>query len=104
VDGIREELHRGGNTLEQAIAKALLSAGRGVLITAITLVTSVIIWSFSSLRLQADMGILIAIWLGISAATALFVMPTMVYVFRPAFIVGARKHPIEIAETQYKAA
>jgi uncharacterized protein len=104
VDGIREELHRGGNTLEQAIAKALLSAGRGVLITAITLVTSVIIWSFSSLRLQADMGILIAIWLGISAATALFVMPTMVYVFRPAFIVGGRKHPIEIAETQYRTA
>lgn len=104
VDGIREELHRGGNTLEQAIARALLSAGRGVLITAITLVTSVIIWSFSSLRLQADMGILIAIWLGISAATALFVMPTMVYVFRPAFIVGGRKHPIEIAERQYKAA
>jgi predicted RND superfamily exporter protein len=104
VDGIREELHRGGNTLEQAIAKALRSAGRGVLITAITLVTSVIIWSFSSLRLQADMGILIAIWLGISAATALFVMPTMVYVFRPAFVVGGKQHPVGFARTQYKAA
>jgi predicted RND superfamily exporter protein len=99
VDAIREELHHGGNTMEQAITKALRSAGRGVLITAITLITAVIIWSFSSLRLQADMGVLIAIWLGISAASALFVMPAMVYVFRPAFVVGSSKRPIEIAES-----
>ena len=85
--------------MEQAITKALRSAGRGVLITAITLITAVIIWSFSSLRLQADMGVLIAIWLGISAASALFVMPAMVYVFRPAFVVGSSKRPIEIAES-----
>jgi len=104
VDGIREELHRGGVTIEQAITKALRSAGRGVLITAVTLITSVIIWSFSSLRLQADMGILIAIWLGISAASALFVMPAMVYVFRPEFVVGSSRHPIELAEAQAKAA
>lgn len=104
VDGIREELHHGGNTIEQAITKALRSAGRGVLITAITLITSVIIWSFSSLRLQADMGILIAIWLGISAATALFVMPAMVYVFRPAFVVGSSKHPVEISEVESQPA
>lgn len=104
VDGIREELQHGGNTLEQAIAKALLSAGRGVLITAITLITSVILWSMSSLRLQADMGILIAIWLGISAATALFIMPAMVYVFRPAFVVGAARPPVGFVEPCYEAA
>ncbi|MGE5471624.1 MAG: efflux RND transporter permease subunit [Bacteroidota bacterium] len=98
VDGIREELHHGNCTIEQAITKALRSAGRGVLVTAITLITSVIIWSFSSLRLQADMGILIAIWLGISAASALFVMPALVYVFRPEFVVGSKKHPVELAE------
>ncbi len=104
VDGIREELHHGTGTIEQAITKALKSAGRGVLVTALTLVTSVIIWSFSSLRLQADMGILIAIWLGISAASALFVMPAMVYVFRPEFVVGSKRHPIEIAEEEVQAA
>ena len=97
-------MQHAGTTLEQAIAKALLSAGRGVLITAITLITSVILWSMSSLRLQADMGILIAIWLGISAATALFIMPAMVYVFRPAFVVGARPAPVEYVEPRYEAA
>ena len=104
IDGIREELHRGESTIEQAITKALLSSGRGVLITAITLITSVIIWSFSLLRLQADMGVLIAIWLGISAASALFVMPAMVYVFRPEFVVGSKRHPIELAGQQVQPA
>ncbi|RTL57013.1 MAG: RND transporter [Rhodocyclaceae bacterium] len=104
VDGIREELHHGVSNIEQAITKALRSAGRGVLITALTLITSVIIWSFSSLRLQADMGVLIAIWLGISAASALFVMPAMVYVFRPEFVVGSKRHPIAIAEEQVQLA
>lgn len=97
VDGIREGLHR-GETLEQAVASALLGSGKGVLITALTLITSVIIWSFSSLRLQADMGVLIALWLFISATSALVLMPAMVYVFRPAFVVGGKGHPIERSE------
>lgn len=97
VDGIREELHH-STDIEAAIIKSLTSAGRGVLITALTLITSVGLWSFSSLRLQADMGLLIALWLFISAFSALFIMPAIVYVFRPAFIVGSKQHPIERAE------
>jgi predicted RND superfamily exporter protein len=98
VDGIREELHHSRCSIEDAITKALRSAGKGVLITVITLVTSVILWSFSSLRLQAEMGVLIAIWLSISAASALFLMPALVYVFRPEFVVGSKHHPIDLAE------
>ncbi|NMG74725.1 efflux RND transporter permease subunit [Aromatoleum diolicum] len=96
VDGIREELHH-HRDIGRAIAKSIASAGKGVLITALTLVTSVVLWSFSSLRLQADMGVLIAIWLFISACSALFLMPAMVLVFRPEFIVGSKRHPIEQA-------
>ncbi|SOE98790.1 Predicted exporter protein, RND superfamily [Burkholderia sp. OK233] len=91
VDGIKEELHENpGCDLIQAIEKSLNSAGRGVLITASTLVVSVVLWSFSSLRFQAEMGLLMAIWLLISAGSALFLMPAMVYVFRPKFVVGDR--------------
>lgn len=96
VDGIREELHH-HKDVGRAIIKSIGTSGKGVLITALTLVTSVVLWSFSSLRLQADMGVLIAIWLFISAASALFLMPAMVYVFRPEFIVGSKRHPIEQA-------
>lgn len=100
VDGIREELHHSDNVakdVEQAIVKSLMSAGRGVAITAITLITSVVLWSFSSLRLQADMGVLIGLWLFISAFSALFIMPALVNVFRPEFILGSRRRPIEHA-------
>lgn len=96
VDGIREELHH-HKDVGRAILKSISTSGKGVLITALTLVTSVVLWSFSSLRLQADMGVLIAIWLFISAASALFLMPAMAYVFRPEFIVGSRRRPIEQA-------
>ena len=96
VDGIREELHH-HRDVGRAIARSIATAGKGVLITALTLVTSVVLWSFSSLRLQADMGVLIAIWLFISATSALFLMPAMVYVFRPEFIIGSKRHPIEQA-------
>ncbi|MDB5921049.1 MAG: efflux transporter, family [Massilia sp.] len=85
VDAIREEMHAEAD-LKQAIINALNSAGLGVLITVMTLVLGVILWSFSSLRLQAEMGALIAIWLMISAAASLILMPALVYVFKPAFV------------------
>lgn len=87
VDAIKEEVRRVGD-LRQAIAHALASAGRGVLITCLTLVVGVALWSMSSLRLQAEMGVLIAIWLTISAAASLLLMPALVYVFKPRFVVG----------------
>jgi predicted RND superfamily exporter protein len=93
VDGIREELHDGGS-LEHAIVASLRTAGKGVLITALTLTASVGLWWSSSLRFQADMGILMAIWLFVSAVSALFLMPAMVYVFRPDFIMAESGKPI----------
>lgn len=87
VDGIREELHH-HNDLKQAIRESLRTAGKGVLITALTLTVSVVLWLQSSLRFQAEMGLLMAIWLFVSAFSALFIMPAMIYVFRPKFIVG----------------
>jgi len=85
VDEIREELHK-GNTLFGSIERSLLSAGRGVLVTAATLITSVIIWYFSSIRFQAEMGMLMALWLFISAASSLLLMPALVVVLKPAFV------------------
>lgn len=89
VDGIREELQE-HDDLALAIRNSLFSAGKGVVITALTLTSAVVLWFFSSLRFQAEMGILMALWLFVSAICALFVMPAMVYVFRPAFVVGKR--------------
>ncbi len=56
------------------------------LVTAGALIASVVLWWFSSLRFQAEMGIMMALWLCVSASCALFVMPSLVYVLRPKFI------------------
>ncbi len=85
VDGIKEELHE-SDDIVHAITRSLHSAGRGVLVTAGALIASVVLWWFSSLRFQAEMGIMMALWLCVSASCALFVMPSLVYVLRPKFI------------------
>ncbi len=85
VDEIREELRR-GETIERSIELSLMSAGRGVLITAATLITSVVIWNISSIRFQAEMGVLMALWLFISAVSSLLLMPALVVLLKPRFI------------------
>ena len=85
ADRIKEEIAI-GNTPEGAIRTSLHSAGMGVLVTASVLILSTLLWWASSLRFQAEMGLLMAIWLGVSAMSALFVMPAVIYVFRPDFI------------------
>lgn len=87
VDSIKEyqEKYPSAEPLE-AVLQSLNSAGRGVLLTALTLAAGVLLWSFSSLRFQAEMGMLIGIWLLVSAFTSLFVMPSLALVFKPKFI------------------
>jgi hypothetical protein len=83
--------------LSESIRFAMLTAGRGVIITALTMVAAVVLWYFfSSLRFQAEMGLLIALWMTVSAISGLLVIPSMIYVFRPRFLVGkewARVNP-----------
>jgi predicted RND superfamily exporter protein len=87
VDGIREEFRR-TDDLVASVRESLRTAGKGVLVTAFTLTASVVLWFSSSLRFQAEMGLLMGIWLAVSAFSALVIMPAMVMVFRPEFVVG----------------
>ena len=88
VDRIKEQFARTSD-LADSIRFAMVSAGRGVIVTALTMIAAVVLWYFfSSLRFQAEMGLLIALWMTVSAISALFVIPSMIYVFRPRFIMG----------------
>ncbi|WP_136420033.1 MMPL family transporter [Herbaspirillum sp. ST 5-3] len=89
ADRVKEEIAIGSSP-EHAISQALHSAGMGVIVTASVLILSTLLWWVSSLRFQAEMGLLMAIWLSVSAMSALFVMPSLIYVFRPRFIFGAQ--------------
>jgi len=80
--------YKSGKTHMEAISISLHCAGRGVLVTALVLIASVCVWLFSSLRFQAEMGMLIGLWLTVSALSALFLMPALAYIFKPRFIFG----------------
>ena len=71
----------------QASINALSTSGGAVLFTGTTLIASVIFWYFlSSIRFQAEMGLLLAIWMFISMAGGLILIPTLVAIMRPKFI------------------
>jgi predicted RND superfamily exporter protein len=89
-DRIQGEYDSGKTHLE-AISLSLHCAGRGVLVTAFVLIASVCVWLFSSLRFQAEMGLLIGLWLTVSALSALFLMPALAYIFKPRFIFNDKK-------------
>ena len=76
-----------------AIRLGINSAGLGVAITAICVTVSLMGWFlFSSIRFQAEMGLLIALWMFTSAVSALFLIPAMIQLFRPGFIFNDRVH------------
>jgi predicted RND superfamily exporter protein len=86
ADRIKEHYGKGGE-LADSIHFGLMTAGRGVIITALTMVAAVVLWYFfSSLRFQAEMGLLIALWMTVSAISGLLVIPSMIYLFKPRFL------------------
>jgi predicted RND superfamily exporter protein len=87
VDGVKERFEETGDVM-QSLQGSLRTAGRGVLITGGTMIAAVLVWYASSLKFQAEMGLLMALWLTVSAITSLLLIPAMIYVFRPAFVFG----------------
>jgi len=83
---IKEEYQIHGD-LNKAIPITLRTTGKAVFFTATTMTGGVLLWYFlSSLRFQAEMGLLLALLMLINMFLALGVLPALVYVFRPKFI------------------
>ncbi|MEH6503273.1 MAG: MMPL family transporter [Cycloclasticus sp.] len=80
-----EESKRGVHkTTNDAVHHAILTSGRAIFITAITMVFAVGIWYFmSNLRFQADMGLLLALIMIINCLGALILIPLAIHTFKP---------------------
>ena len=68
-----------GMTLSEAYYKALLFTGKVVVLTGITLGIAVATWSFSPIKFQADMGILLAFMFVWNMLGALVLIPALGY-------------------------
>jgi hypothetical protein len=86
---IKEEYIRAGD-LHEAIFSSILTTGKAIAFTALTIILSVIIWVFSSIKFQAEMGLLLSIVTLFHLAGALIFLPAIIMVLKPKFIVNAR--------------
>ena len=86
VGRIEEEFRRSGD-LAKAIIHSLTTAGKAVFFTAGTMVVGVIFWAWSFLRFQADMGLLLVFWMVMSMLGGLVLLPTLIWLIKPKFLV-----------------
>lgn len=90
VGRIKEEFGNLGD-LQQAVIRGVSTAGKAVAFTAGTMVVAVAPWIWSFLRFQADMGLLLVFWMVISMLGGLILLPTLIAMFKPKFIIGNTK-------------
>ncbi len=75
---------REGENLSQAYYRALVFTGKVVMLTGVTLAVGVAIWSFSSIKFQADMGILLAFMFLWNMLGALILLPALAcFILKP---------------------
>ncbi len=80
------EERKTGADLSEAIYQTLLTNGKAIIQIATTLTIGLLIWLFSALKFQAEMGALLAILLFLNMLGALFLVPTLVCILKPKFI------------------
>jgi predicted RND superfamily exporter protein len=74
---------RKGESLSRAYYQALLFTGRVVVLTGVTLGLAVATWSFSPIKFQADMGVLLAFMFLWNMLGALILLPALSYFLFP---------------------
>lgn len=77
VVGVLQKNLREGMSLSDAYYKTLLFTGRVVILTGLTLSVGVATWSFSPIKFQADMGILLAFMFLWNMLGALILLPAL---------------------------
>lgn len=92
----RLQLHLGeGESLYQAMLKALAFEAMATIFTALTLAVGVVTWAFSPLKFQADMGKLLAFMFLVNLVMAMTALPALAVVLEKLL---PRKSPIRVSE------
>jgi hypothetical protein len=91
VSRVIEEIRIRGN-LEDSVREALVTSGKAVTFTAVTMIISTAFWISSHIRFNAEMGLLLAIWMGISYVGSQTLTPVLIVMLKPRFIMKEAKH------------
>ncbi len=81
------EEQKPGHSLDTAIFQALVTSGKAVTFTALTMILGTLFWTMSSLRFSGEMGLLLALWMGVSFLATMTLLPVLVALFKPGFII-----------------
>ena len=84
-ESMRHRMSHSGSSLQTAFVEALKERGTASIFTAAMMTISVLTWAFSTLKFQADMGILLAFMFLVNVFGAILLLPVLA-----AWIVGGR--------------
>ena len=85
VENVQESfLH--GLSVTDAVKRGILGAGKGVLVTGLTMACGLAFWWFSFMRFQAEMGMLLLFWMTMSMLGGLLLIPAILVQFKPRFV------------------
>jgi len=91
VSRVIEEIRINGDLFE-SVREALVTSGKAVTFTAVTMIISTMFWITSNIRFNAEMGLLLAIWMGISYVGSQTLLPVLILLFKPRFIMKEKDH------------
>ena len=80
--------------VSEAVRIGLATSGKAVTFTAITLVLSTLLWAFSNIRFCSEMGLLLALWMGISFFGSCTFVPALLVLWKPKFFLRAAEEGI----------
>ena len=78
---MKHEMENRGMTLREAFVESLIQRGTASVFTAVTMTISVTTWIFSTLKFQADMGVLLAFMFVVNLLGAILLMPALAAYF-----------------------
>jgi len=80
-----EEIRIRGDLVD-SVREALVTSGKAVTFTAVTMVISTVFWTTSNIRFNAEMGGLLAIWMAVSYVGSQTLTPVLIVMLKPRFI------------------
>jgi len=98
-----EEIRVRGD-LQESVREALVTSGKAVTFTAVTMVISTVFWTTSNIRFNAEMGLLLAIWMAISYVGSQTLTPVLIVMFKPKFIMKEANRAPKVVQGAQRAA